>query len=227
MSKFDCATAVLEISKEISRFALDDLAEVTTSSDVDSVSVDGLSSGPVSIMVRSRLVSIMTGCLKGLGGTSHIPSASHNTRNSGGFMLRLGQNTSKRLLKGILVSLLRFAVALIRSVTVCNKSRFSWGSPAMSDLRAFTRDSEGARMPEKLGMASVDSDGGLRMAGTFPPVFESGPLIPRAVWGVPWDSRLWLSAERTASKYGISACVNIGSGTRINALFRCHTSETR
>src|SRR5882762_655066 len=109
-------------------------------------------------------------------------------------MLRLGQNTSKRLLKGILVSLLRYAVALIRSVTVRNKSRFSCGSPATSDLRAFTRDLEGARMPEKFGIASVDSDGGLRITGTPPPALgpagKAGPLMPGAMCGVSSGSRL-------------------------------------
>jgi hypothetical protein len=113
-----------------------------------------------------------------------MPSASHNTRKSGGFMFKLGQNTSKRLLKGILVSLLRLAVALMRSVTVRNKSRFSSGSLAIRDLSAFRRDSEGARMPEKFGIARVDSDGGLRMAGALPvalgPAGKVGPLIPRA-----------------------------------------------
>lgn len=53
----------------------------------------------------------------------------------------------------------------------------------MSDLRAFTRDSEGARMPEKFGIARVDSDGGLRKVGTFPsgfgPATSAGRLIPR------------------------------------------------
>ena len=48
----------------------------------------------------------------------------------------------------------------------------------MSDVRALTKGSEGGRMAEKFGIASVDSDGGFRMAG-MPPV-TLGPLIPRA-----------------------------------------------
>lgn len=54
----------------------------------------------------------------------------------------------------------------------------------MSDLSAFTRDSEGARMPEKFGMASVDSDGGLRMAGALGWTGKEGPFIPCATRGV-------------------------------------------
>lgn len=98
-------------------------------------------------------------------------------------MLRLGQNTSNKLLKGIFVSLLCLAVALIRSTTVCSRSRFSCGSAATRPFSAFVRDSEGGRMPVKDGMASVESDGGLRKAAG-PPDFgldgKVGPCMPRA-----------------------------------------------
>jgi hypothetical protein len=96
-------------------------------------------------------------------------------------MFKLGQNTSSRLLSGILVDLLSDAVAMINSVTVRSKSLFSSGSCEMSDWKAFRRDLDGGRMPVNVGMASVDSEGGLRKAGRGIPLSLGLPGRPREV----------------------------------------------
>lgn len=78
-------------------------------------------------------------------------------------MFKLGQKTSSRLLRGIFVSLLAWYVALISWTMVRIRSLFSCGSRAMRDLRFLTRALDAVGMPLKLGIARVDSDGGLRM----------------------------------------------------------------
>lgn len=73
----------------------------------------------------------------------------------------------------------------------------------MTDLRALIRDSEGGRMPENVGIASVDRDGGFRMGGAVPflgLLGNAGPLIPRDSRTDSSDCRRVLSAERAASK---------------------------
>jgi len=77
-------------------------------------------------------------------------------------MFKLGQNTSNKLLRGILVSLLAFAVARINSTTVRMRSQFSIGSWAISALRVVTNVSEAGGMPLNDGIAKVDSDGAFR-----------------------------------------------------------------
>lgn len=86
-------------------------------------------------------------------------------------MFRLGQNTRSRLPKGIFVSLQFAAVAWINSTTVYSRSLFSCGSRAMRDAIVRRLSSETVRMPAKLGIARVDSDGGLRSIGR-PPAFD-------------------------------------------------------
>ena len=146
--------------------------------------------GPMSITTLSRLISKTSWSSEWLVGTSQMVSTSHKARSIGGFMLRLGQKTSNKLLRGIFVSVLCLAVALIRSTTVCSKSRFSCGSAATRPLKALIRDSEGGRMPVNDGMASVESDGGLRKP-TGAPDFgldgKVGPCMLRTMWGVSSD----------------------------------------
>jgi hypothetical protein len=104
-------------------------------------------------------------------------------------MFKLGQNTNSKLLKGILVSLEFFAVALMSSVTVRIRSRFSCGSWAMSDLSALTRDWDGGLKPEKFGNASVERDGGFLSIESPPrgPVGRDGPpLRPRPRMELFW-----------------------------------------
>lgn len=64
-------------------------------------------------------------------GASHISGVSQRTRKSAWLMPRVGQKSSMRLPSGILVSLLRAAVAESSSTTVYRRSRFSAGSCAM------------------------------------------------------------------------------------------------
>lgn len=148
---------------------------------------------------------------------SHISSASHSTRSSGGFILRLGQNTRSRLLSGIFVSLLSLAVALMSSVTVLIKSRFSSGSWKSRERKAFISDLEGGRMPANEGIASVEREGGLRIAGRLPmrgPEGNPGPLRPDRGGLEDSDALALLSWVKAASKYGKRAWVRMGSGTR-------------
>lgn len=77
-------------------------------------------------------------------------------------MLRLGQKTSNKLLKGIFVALRSSAVALMSSVTVRMRSLFSGGSCDINDLSALIKEREGGRIPVKLGIANVDREGGFR-----------------------------------------------------------------
>jgi len=56
---------------------------------------------------------------------------SHSTLNRDGFIFRLGQKTSNKFAKGILVCLLLSAVAFISSVRVSSRSRFSLGNLAI------------------------------------------------------------------------------------------------
>jgi hypothetical protein len=74
---------------------------------------------------------------------------------------RFGQNSSSKLLRGIFVALLPFAVALMRSTTVLSRSLFSGGSWAMRDRKALMRDLEGGGTWLKEGMARVEREGGL------------------------------------------------------------------
>jgi hypothetical protein len=146
----------------------------------DSSSVSGFAASGVSGARMSKTDSLLISTTSGSPDSSpQTPSASHKTRRSGGFMLRLGQNTKRRLLRGIFVSLLCFAVARMSSVTVRIRSLFSGGSWPINDLRALRRDWEGGRMELKLGIASVESDGGLRIAWTFlGPEGSEGPTGP-------------------------------------------------
>jgi hypothetical protein len=94
-------------------------------------------------------------------------------------MLRLGQNTKSRLLRGIFVSILRAAVAFISSVTVRRTSRFSRGKRAMRALSVSISVDEGARSDDEVGRVKVESDGGLRSAGIG--------LGPEGIPGPPMD----------------------------------------
>lgn len=77
-------------------------------------------------MSRTALFLLISSTSIGL--SSQRPSASHNTLRRAGDMPSEGQKTSSKLLRGILVSLLSFAVALINSTTVLRRSLFSTGS---------------------------------------------------------------------------------------------------
>jgi len=79
-----------------------------------------------------------------------------------------------KLLKGIFVSLLLTAVARINSTTVLNRSLFSCGSCETRVRKEWMRADDGAGMAEKVGMANVDREGGLRMAKP-----DLGPLLGR------------------------------------------------
>ena len=76
-------------------------------------------------------------------------------------MTKLGQNTNSKLLNGIFVSLLLWAVSMISSVTVLNKSLLTWGRRAMSEAIACKRVSEAVR-GANVGSAKVESDGAFR-----------------------------------------------------------------
>ena len=53
---------------------------------------------------------------------------------------------------------------MINSVTVLRRSLFSGGSRKIREFKASSSDLDGGGMPWKLGIASVDRDGGLRKA---------------------------------------------------------------
>ena len=151
------------------------------------------------------------------GALSQIPGASQSTRNNVGPIPKLGQNTNSRLLRGILVSLLRWAVAFINSTTVCRRSWFSRGRRETRSPSVSTSDAEGARREDDVGRVNVDKEGGLRSMG-----ISLGP--DGSVWGLglmvlcsmplgdTGAARL-LSALMAASKRWPRARVRIGSGT--------------
>jgi hypothetical protein len=124
-------------------------------------------------------------------------------------MFKLGQKTSKRLLSGIFVSLLSFAVARISSVTVRRRSRFSSGKRLISDLIVFNSARDGGRIPLKLGMAKVERDGGFlrAMRPLFGPDGKVGPLPPIVADGETELSLVTVSFSATmaASKEGMRA----------------------
>lgn len=173
---------------------------LSPSSSVPSLASENSSSSPSSSFfaivsgrgLSSRLIS-KTG-----SSSSQIPSPSQSTRSNGGFMFKLGQNTSRRLLKGILVSLLSLAVALISSVTVRIRSRFSSGSCLMRTWKASRRDFEGGFIPVKVGIARVDREGGFLIAG-------KGRPLPRGPEGNPGPlETLVLGAAGSAALLALS-----------------------
>jgi hypothetical protein len=122
-------------------------------------------------------------------------------------MFKLGQNTSKRLPSVILVSLLCAAVARISSMTVNNRSRFSRGNSAMSPAIVSIVVFDVLRIPAKLGIASVDSDGGLRSMGN--------PRLAPGDVGLALSSWFPDSAPPSAaSKDDLRASVRRDCGTR-------------
>lgn len=148
--------------------------------------------------------------------TVHTPSASHSTRKSGGFMRRLGQKTSKRLLNGIFVTFERAAVALMRSVTVRSKSRFSRGKRLMSVDNASSSVLDGNGIPLKLGCANVEREGGLRMpisGPTLGPDGRPGPRIPARGRRCSFRVEFALSMFIAASNWAESSSVKMGSGS--------------
>jgi hypothetical protein len=149
------------------------------------------------------------------GAVSQMPSHSHNARSSGGVIFRLGQNTKSKLLRGILVSLECLAVDLMSSVTIRMRSRFSSGSRKMRDLNALTRLGDGGLLVEKLGSASVDSDGGFRIiVSPFRgPVEKDGPLLPLPRRELFWLRSMLVSEMIAASNCGRRSRVKMGSGT--------------
>ena len=144
---------------------------------------------------------------------------SQRMRRREGFMFKLGQNTTKRLPRGIFVSLLFAAVAMISSVTVNNKSRFSGGSRVIKAVRASRPAGETVRILEKFGIARVEREGGLRNEiPFFGPDGSVGPFEPMP--GLGADPFLELAASASvfsavmiASKRGARAEVNKDSGT--------------
>jgi hypothetical protein len=133
-------------------------------------------------------------------------------------MFIVGHRTRSKLLRGIFVILLCLVVSLTRSTTVRSKSRFSSGIRAINDESAFRRESEGGRIAEKVGIASVERDGGLRI-GTGPalgPDGNAGPLVAvdvALVGEAASCARASVSAAIAASKYGCSSGVKMDSGT--------------
>ena len=159
--------------------------------------------------------SATSGSTRECGAASQMPSHSHNARNNGGVIFRLGQKTRSELVRGILVSLERLATDLKSSVTIRMRSRFSSGNRKMSDLNALTSDGDGGLLVEKLGSASVDSGGGFRMiVSPFRgPVGRDGSLLPLLRMGLLWLRSMLDSETMTASKCGRRARVKMGSGT--------------
>jgi hypothetical protein len=94
-------------------------------------------------------------------GPFQMPSASHRTRRIGGLMFSVGHSTTVKLLSGMRMSF-RWATKLIRSMTVRRRSLFSWGRRATREAKALSRTCDGGRIPEKLGNARVDREGGFR-----------------------------------------------------------------
>jgi hypothetical protein len=96
-------------------------------------------------------------------------------------MFKLGQNISNRLLSGILVSLLCFAVAQISSVTVYIKSRCSCGKRESSDESLSRSASEGCIFVS-LGRPKVESEGfrsnGIESCGSSDPAKNEDPTLP-------------------------------------------------
>jgi hypothetical protein len=88
-------------------------------------------------------------------------SASHKTRRIGGLMFSVGHRTTVRLLSGMRIAF-RWATKLIRSMTVWRRSLFSWGRRSKREAKASSRSCDGGRIPEKLGNARVDREGGFR-----------------------------------------------------------------
>lgn len=71
-------------------------------------------------------------------------------------------------------------------------------------------------MPEKLGNARVLSEGGFRNELSRGPVGSDGPFPPSFRTGASCSSidfLTFVSVSIAASKYGLRACVRIGSGT--------------
>lgn len=115
-------------------------------------------------MSRITLDLLISSTGDSIGVLSQIASDSHRTFNNGGFMFKLGQNMSKRLLSGIFVAFVSRAVALMSSVTVWMRSLFSAGSWCKRALSALMKAREGGRIPAKDGMANVEREGGFRNA---------------------------------------------------------------
>ena len=149
--------------------------KLDTSSLLDKPSISDMSAlfDAVSCSRLGRLIS-RTGPSSG-DSDSQMLSVSHRTLSRGGFMFRLGRNTRSKLLSGILVSLLALSVALMRSTTVRSTSLFSAGNCAMRDRRTFVSGFDAGRMPVSLGIANVESEGGLRRPGCLRG--SDGPLL--------------------------------------------------
>lgn len=113
------------------------------------------------------------------GGGFQISSDSHKTRRRPGFMFKLGQKRRRRFAKGIFVWWLLLAVALMSSIKVKSKSRFSLGSRVIRPASAWIDDCEGGGTPTKVGIARVDSEGGFLI---WMPLFgldgREGPMLP-------------------------------------------------
>lgn len=136
-------------------------------------------------------------------GPFQMPSASHKTRRIGGLMFSVGHSTRVKLLSGMRMSF-RWATKLIRSITVRRRSRFSSGRRATRDAKALSRTCDGGRIPEKLGNARVDREGGFRKdwpswcpddgRGPFPPTPRAGTVCPST------DFLTFVSESMAASK---------------------------
>jgi hypothetical protein len=96
-------------------------------------------------------------------------------------MFKLGQNISNKLLSGILVSLLCFAVAQINSVTVHIKSRCSCGKRESNDESLSRSVLEGCIFVS-LGKPRVESEGfrgnGIESCGGSDPEMNEDPRLP-------------------------------------------------
>ena len=141
-----------------------------------------------------------------------MPSASQRTRRVGGFILSVGHSTTVRLLSGMRISSRR-ATKLIRSMTVRRRSLFSCGRRATRAAKAFSKARDGGLILEKFGSIKVGCFGkeGLSRG----PDGNDGltPAVRADVAASSMDLLAFVSVCMAASKYGLRACVRMGSGT--------------
>ena len=144
-----------------------------------------------------------------------MPSASQRTRRVGGFILSVGHSTTVRLLSGMRISSRR-ATKLIRSMTVRRRSLFSSGRRATRAAKVFSKARDGGLILEKLGSIKVVSEGRFRKEGlSRGPDGNDGltPAVRADVAASSKDLLAFVSVCMAASKYGLRACVRMGSGT--------------
>ena len=118
-------------------------------------------------------------------------------------MFSVGRSTTIKLLSGMRMSF-RLATKLIRSMTVRRRSLFSWGRRATREAKVLSRTCDGGRIPEKLGNARVDREGGFRKewpswsadddSGPFPLTLRAGTICPSR------DFLTFVSVSMAASK---------------------------